>query len=181
MCPAATKKKHILNSRTLTGMSSSSSKFRVSLARTPGKSMRVVANQLHVSELTIRRVVHEDVMYKPYIMRRRLFISNSTRENCVIRSKRLLNKIRHLGRLTIFWYFSDENNFVQDQKANKKNDKWMCASPATTPTDIHNKLPSFVMFLGIMSNESHIMPLYSLPQDLGVISRYWIPLSRSKK
>lgn len=127
----------------------------------PGKSMRAVANQLHVM--------------------RRLFISNSTRENRVIRSKRLLSNIRHLGRPTMFWYFSDENNFVQDQKANRKYDKWMCASLATTPTVIHNKLPSFVMVLGVMSNESHVMLLYSLLQDLRVISRYWTPLSRSRK
>ena len=61
----------------------------------PKKSMRAIAKEKDVSEATIRRVVHEDIRYKSYVMRRGQFLPEKAKENRVIRSRRLLNKLKH--------------------------------------------------------------------------------------
>lgn len=55
----------------------------------PGTSMRHLAE---VSEGTIRNVVHQDLGYKSYVLRRGQFMSTKTQENCLMRAKWLLNK-----------------------------------------------------------------------------------------
>jgi len=44
----------------------------------PSKSMRAIARDLNVSEGLIRRVVHENLRYKSYVMRRGQFMSAQT-------------------------------------------------------------------------------------------------------
>ncbi|UYV70338.1 TRAF4 [Cordylochernes scorpioides] len=66
----------------------------------PGKSMRALARELQVNEATIQRVVHEDLHYKSYIMRRRQFMSERIKVNCMTRAKRFLNKLNHPRELT---------------------------------------------------------------------------------
>lgn len=140
----------------------------------PSKSMRAIANQLLVSESTIRRVVHEDIRYKSYVMRRGQFMSDKNRENRVIRSKRLLNKLKHPEEPNMLWFFSDEKNFDQDQKVNRRNDRWLCSNPTEVPTVMHTKFPSSVMVLGVVSNEGHVMPPHFFPQGLRVNAAAYI-------
>ncbi|KPU74657.1 uncharacterized protein Dana_GF26712 [Drosophila ananassae] len=61
----------------------------------PSKSMRAVARDLNVSEGLIRKIVHEDLRYKSYVMRRGQFMSAQTQDQRLIRAKRLLNKLKH--------------------------------------------------------------------------------------
>jgi len=61
----------------------------------PSKSIRAISRDLQVSECTIRRIVHEDIRYKSYVMRKGQFMSAQTREQRFIRAKRLLNKLKH--------------------------------------------------------------------------------------
>lgn len=49
------------------------------------KSIRIIARDLHVSECTIRRIVHEDIQYKSYAMRRGQFMSAQTRDQRLTR------------------------------------------------------------------------------------------------
>ena len=75
-----------------------------------GKSIEAVAKRLQVSECTIRRVVHENIQYKLYVMQKDQFISHVTRKNRSIRAKYLLKKLKH-QEAEILWFFSYEKNF----------------------------------------------------------------------
>ncbi|XP_025161066.1 uncharacterized protein LOC112589993 [Harpegnathos saltator] len=86
------------------------------------KSMRAIARDLNVSESLIRRVVHEDLRYRSYVMRRGQFMSAQTRKQRLIRGKRLLDKLKHPEVPNILWFFSDAKNFDQE-KINRRNDR----------------------------------------------------------
>ncbi|EFN87647.1 hypothetical protein EAI_01466, partial [Harpegnathos saltator] len=111
----------------------------------PSKSMRAIARDLNVSESLICRVVHEDLRYSSYVMRREQFMSAQTREQRLIRGKRLLNKFKHPEVPNMLWFFSDEKNFDQDQKINRRNDRWLCSHPTEVPRVMHTKFPATVM------------------------------------
>ena len=85
-------------------------------------------------------------------------MSEINQENRLMRAKRLLNKLKHPEEQEILWFFSDEKNFDQDQKVNRRNDRWLCADPSEVPTVMHTKFPATVMVFGVVSNEEHIMP-----------------------
>ena len=52
----------------------------------PSKSIRAISRNLQVSECTIRRIVHEDIRYKSYVMRKGQFMLAQTREQRFIRA-----------------------------------------------------------------------------------------------
>ena len=56
-------------------------KVKQTIDEDQGQSMRSIAKKLHVSEKTIRRSVHEDILYKSYVMKRGQFISEKSKEN----------------------------------------------------------------------------------------------------
>lgn len=130
--------------------------------------MRALANELEVDESTIRRVVHEDLRYKSYVMRRGQFMSDRTKVNRLTRAKRLLNKLKHPEEPGLIWFFSDEKNFVQDQKVNRRNDRWLCKGPDEVSTVMHTKFPASVMVLGVVSSEGDVMPPHFFSQGLRV-------------
>lgn len=50
-----------------------------SLDEVPAKSLRAFAKDINVTEFTIRRIVHEDIRYMFWVIRRDQFISVQTR------------------------------------------------------------------------------------------------------
>ena len=82
--------------------------------------MRSIAKDLGVSEATIQRTVHKNLRYKSYVMKRGQFMFETTKENCLVRSKRFLNKVKHPAEQDMLWFFSDKKNFDQDQKVKQK-------------------------------------------------------------
>lgn len=140
----------------------------------PGTSMRNIAKRLSVSESTVRRTVHNDLKCKSYVMKRRHFVSAKSKEKRLIRSKCLLNKIKHPDHPNMLWFFSDEKLFTQDQKVNRRNDRWLCSSASEVPTVMHTKFPSSLMILGVVSNEGHVMPPYFFPQGLRINASVYI-------
>lgn len=145
----------------------------------PRRSMRSIAKELQVSEWTIRAVVHQNIRYKSYVMRRSQFMSSKTQENRLMRSKRLLNKLKNPHEHGMLWFFSDEKNFVQDQKTNRQNDRWLCASPSEVPRVMHTKYPATVMVLGVVSSEGHVMPPYIFSQGLRVNAAGYIEVLKT--
>lgn len=67
--------------------------------------MRVIAKELHVSEWTIRTLVHEDIRYKSYELKRGQFLSAKTQENGLIHSKQLHHKVKPLTKMACFSSF----------------------------------------------------------------------------
>jgi hypothetical protein len=48
----------------------------------PGRSMRMLAEELEVSEWLIRKFVKEDIRYRSYSLRRGHFMTAATKETC---------------------------------------------------------------------------------------------------
>ena len=82
-------------------------------------------------------------------------MSVQTREQRFVRAKRLLNKVKHPENPDMLWFYSDENNFDQDQKINRRNDSCLCGDPSDVP---------HVMVLGVVGNEEHFMPSHFFRQ-----------------
>ena len=85
-----------------------------------GKSMRHLAKDLQVSEGTIRNVVHQDLGYKSYVLRRGQFMSTKTQENRLMRAKRLLHKLKHPEEQECLWFFSDEKTSTRIKKSTQE-------------------------------------------------------------
>lgn len=94
-CRNCCKTQKTRNVRTLLEIHNLSNKCKRSSRDSPSKSMRAIARDLNVSKGLIRRVIHEVLRYKSYVMRRGQFISAQTRNHRLIRGKRLLNKLKH--------------------------------------------------------------------------------------
>ncbi|XP_046868909.1 uncharacterized protein LOC124461437 [Drosophila willistoni] len=171
--PVSKRKKHEERSHTIRS-AEFVQKVQAIIDEDPSKSIRALAKDLNVSDGLIRRVVHEDLRYKSYVMRRGQFMSDKTREQRVIRSNRLLNEIKHPEAAEMLWFFSDEKNFDQDQKINRRNDRWLCSNPTEVPVVMHTKFPATVMVLGVVSNKGHVMPPHFFSQGLRVNSAAYI-------
>lgn len=108
------------------------------------------------------------------MMRRGQFMMDKTQENHAIRSKHLLNKLKHPEEPDVLWIFLDENS-DRNQMLNRRNKKWLCASPPELPMVTHTKCSSAVMVLGAMSNKGHVMPSTSYHRVPGAMP---MPTSR---
>ncbi|KAM3180955.1 hypothetical protein ACTXT7_015296 [Hymenolepis weldensis] len=95
----------------------------------PGKSMRDIVSKIS------KRLKEQ---------RGQFMWAKTTQENCLMRVKRLFKKLKHLEEENCLRFFSDEQNFHQDQKVD----------------------PRMMVFV-VVSSEGHIMtPIF--PQGLGV-------------
>ncbi len=65
-------------------------------------------------------------------------------------------------------FFSDEKNFTQDQKVNRRNNRWLCSDPTEVPIFAPTKFPANVMVLGVVSNKGDVMPPHIFPKGLRV-------------
>ena len=65
-------------------------------------------------------------------------------------------------------FYSDEKNFTQDQKVNRKNNRWLCSDPTDVPIVMSTKFPKTVMVLGVVSNKGDVMPPHVFEAGLRV-------------
>lgn len=107
-------------------------------------------------------------LIKSYVNRKGQFIFAEIQENRLGRLKRLLNKLKPPHEHGMLWLFSGEKNFNQDQKMNRRKDRWLYADSSEVPRVMHTKYPATVMVLGAGSSEGHVMPPYNSPQGLRV-------------
>jgi hypothetical protein len=68
-------------------------------------------------------MLSEDLRYKLYVMRRGQFMSEATKTRRLEKVKKLLDRIKHPIVPNPLIFFSDEKNFTQDQKVNRRNDR----------------------------------------------------------
>ncbi len=54
-------------------------------------------------------------------------------------------------------FFSEKNNFSQEQKVNFRNRRWLCGDPSV-PIVMKTKFLAMVMVLGVISNKDDVMP-----------------------
>jgi hypothetical protein len=129
--------------------------------------MRSIVIEMGVSERTVRRIM-QDIRYKSYAMRRGQFMSEATKIRWVEKAKKLLAKIKHPTIPNQLVLFSDEKNFNQDQKVNKRNNRWLYSDPTEVPIVMSTKFPATVMVLWVVSNERDVMPPHIFPKGLRV-------------
>ena len=124
----------------------------------PGKSMRAIAREKGIDEKVVRQVVHEDIRYFSYRMRKGQFLSKRMQEKRLKHAKKLVNKLKHPVEPNMLWFFSDEKNFCQDQKINSQNNRWLAVSPKDVPRVMQTKFPATIMVFGVVSSEGDVMP-----------------------
>ena len=123
----------------------------------PGRSMRSLARELDVHEKTIRRKVKGELNLKSYALRRGQFMNQATKERRCEKAKLMLNKLKSPVVRNPLIFFSDEKNFNQDQKVNRKNNRWLASDRHEVPIVMSTKFPTTTMVLGVVSNEGDVM------------------------
>ena len=76
-----------------------------------------------MDEKLIRLVVHEDIHYISYKMRKEQFLSKTMQEKKLMHTNKLI-KLKHPMDADMLWFFSDEKNFCHDQ-INSQNNRWL--------------------------------------------------------
>ncbi len=130
-----------------------------------GRFMRSLARELGISEASVHNKMAEKIRWKSYAFRCGKFMNKATKERRLAKAKLLLNRLKKPVTNGQFIFFSDKKNFLQDQKINRKNNRWLCADISEVPIVMVTKFPATVIVLGIVSNEGHVMPLPPLLRE----------------
>ena len=146
---------------------------RGTIENDPRKSMRAIAREKGVSDGTVRRVVRDDLNLKSYALRRAQFLSKEQVEKRFVRASALLNDMKHdtSGYLR---FFSDEKIFTQQQKVNRRNDRYLTDDAEEVPVVMSVKFPANVMVLGVVSSEGDVMPPHIFEKGIRVNSEVYI-------
>ena len=67
-----------------------------------------------MSDLKVGQIVHEDIQYFSFKMRKDRFLSQAVKDSIV----KLFNNLKHPLQLNMPWFFSDDPKFYQDQMIN---------------------------------------------------------------
>ena len=92
----------------------------------------------------------------------------------MLKSVKLLNKLKHPKEPNMIWFFSDEKNFCQDQAHNKQNNRWIATCPKDVPKVMKSKFPATVMVFGVVSNEGDVMPPHIFAKGLKVNTKVYL-------
>jgi hypothetical protein len=130
--------------------------------------MRSIATEFGVAESTVRQIVQEDLRYKSYAMRKGQFMSEVTETRRAEKARKLLARLIHPSVTNQLIFFSDEKNFTQDQKVNRKNNQWLCSDPPEVPIIMSTKFLANVMVLGVVSNKGDVMPPHIFTKGLKI-------------
>ena len=97
----------------------------------------------------------------------------------LIKSVRLLDKLKHPKKPNMLWFFSDEKNFCQDQVHNSQNHRWIATNNRDVPRVMKTMFPATVMVFGVVSSESHIMPPHIFEVGLKVNTKVYLDVLKS--
>ena len=89
----------------------------------PRKSMRNITRQVDVSPKTLTRIVHQDLGLKSYVLRVKQLLTKEMKKR-VGHGKSLLSSLKKNAKEKIR-VFCDELLFTTDQKANRRNDRFI--------------------------------------------------------
>jgi hypothetical protein len=112
-------------------------------------------------------------------MRRGQFMSEATKTRRLEKAKKLLARIKHPAVPNPLIFFSDEKNFTQDQKVNRRNNRWLCSDPTEVPIVMATKFPANVMVLGVVSNGGDVMPPHIFPKGLRVNTEEYLDVMKT--
>jgi hypothetical protein len=95
----------------------------------------------------------------------------ATKIRWVEKAKKLLVNTKHPSVSNQLIFFSDEKNFTQDQKVNRRNNRRLCSD---VPIVRSTKFPATVMVLRVISNEGDVMLPYIFPKGLRVKTKEYL-------
>ena len=75
---------------------------------TPQRPIRQIARDSGVSHTTVNACVKEDLMCRSYRRRTSQILTETTKNLRLIKSVRLLNKLKHPKKPNMLWFFSNE-------------------------------------------------------------------------
>ena len=139
----------------------------------PRKSMRAISREKGVSDRTVRQTIHEDLDLKSFALRKGQYLTETQMERRFVRASALLNDMKHetVGYLR---FFSDEKNFTQEQKINRRNDRYLADNIEEVPIVMHVKFPLNVMVLAVVSSEGDVMPPFIFEKGVKLNSEVYI-------
>lgn len=120
-------------------------------------SCRRLAMEFKVSDRTLRRVIHHDLLCKSYVPKSRHMLSVANKTARIERCRKLIDSLKHDAAHRIR-FFSDEKIFTVDQKFNRQNQRCYAVSPEKSCIVPKTKFPASVHVLGVVSSEGRIMP-----------------------
>lgn len=129
----------------------------------PGRSMREIARITGLSNRTVRRVIHEDLYYRSYVLKRAQTLSQNTISSRLSRSQNLLLIMKKKHPVI---FFSDEKVFTIEQNVNRRNHRWLCSDTSEVPIVEHSHHPQSVMVLGVISSQGHVMPPHFIERGI---------------
>jgi hypothetical protein len=140
----------------------------------PSRSMRSLARELNISKFVVRKKMAAGYPLQGYALRRGQFMRQATKERRLEKAKLLLNQLKNPAANRHLIFFSEENNFSQDQKVNKKNNRWLCADISKVPIVMATKFAATVMVLGMVSNEGDVMPPHIFAKGLKINTEEYV-------
>ena len=149
-------------------------KIQAIIDEIPQRPIRQIARDLGVSHTTVNACVKEDLKCMSYRRQTSQILPEKTKNLRLIKSVRLLNKLKHPKKPNILWFFSDEKNFCQDQMHNSQNHHSIATNNRDVPRVMKTKFPVLVMVFGIVSSEGHIMPPHIFEVGLKVNTKVYL-------
>ena len=129
---------------------------------------------LGVSRTTVNACVKEVLKCSSYRRQTNQILTEKTKNLRLIKSVRLLNKLKHLKKSSMLWFFSGEKNFCQDQVHTSQNHRWIATNNRDVPRVMKSRFPATVMVFGVVSVEGHIMPPYIIEVGLKVNTKMYL-------
>ena len=154
-------------------------KVQAIIDETPQGPIRHFARDLGVSHITGNACMKEDLKCRSYRRQTSQILTEKTKNLTLIKSVRLLNKLKHPKKPNMLWFFSDEKNFWQDQVHNSQNHRWIAKNNRDVPRVMKTKFPATVMVFVVVSSEGHIMPPHIFEVGLKVNTKVYVVVLKS--
>ena len=105
----------------------------------PSGSIKSIARDMRVPEFITRQVMHVDIWYFSYKMRKEQFLSQAMTDKRKHHTTKFFNKCKHPLQSDMLWFFSDEKNFCQDEIVNSQNNHCLAQFPQDVPIVVKTK------------------------------------------
>lgn len=114
------------------------------LMRNPKTSLRKIARETGISDRSVRRMVKNDLAFKPYKLQKVQLLTDENKLVRLQRSRRLIRRHATQGWEKIL--FTDEKLFTLEQSHNRQNDRiWSSKSPGNAAIVENRQNPLSVM------------------------------------
>ena len=116
-------------------------------------SLAYMAHELQCTDKTVRSHAMEDLHCSSYRVQTGQLLIPKMKGKRLLKTHKLIRKLKHPKELEMPWFFSNEKKFCQDQIHNKQNDCWIAVRSQDMPRDMKTKFQAMIMVFGIVSSK----------------------------